>query len=347
MISKRRFLANAEEYLPRDEILKIRPASEFKEKYNVLKLLGNGAFAEVHLVEDKQTKDLFAVKLIDRSAIRSAKHLWGELHTLYHLDHPNVIHLHEAYANATYVIFVLEYARGGELFDRLASQEEYSEADARNIIKQLVSAVAYLHKNKIVHRDIKPENILFTDESEDCLKLTDFGLSGIVNENSLLYSCAGTPNFMAPEILKNQGHASPCDLWSIGVLAYLLLGGSLPFESKIPFEMYKNIVEGKFNFGPGFDSVSYSARDFIQRCLVVDQSKRITAEDALGHGWFAEGEEVRARGLLARESILNVLQELKDRKEFKKTGTVVSFISKLRARSKFKAGASIPVAIAD
>lgn len=332
-------IKDAEAYLSKEDVLKIRPSKEFQRKYEVVKKIGNGAFAEVFLVRDRATGQEYAAKVVDRTAVTSPKHLWGELHVLYHLDHPAIVHLYDAFASDRHLLMLLDYAKGGELYDRIVAREEYDEYEAMSVIRVLLDAVRYLHEHKIVHRDIKPENILFMDESEESLKLTDFGLSGVLKSDLLLFTCAGTPGFMAPEVLKGgsgTGYDAACDMWSIGVLAYLLLSGTMPFKSEAPFEMYRKILRAEYEFGSSFDAVSDEAKDFIRKCLVAEPKDRITAENARKHEWFAEEQATRARGLPpeCRTGLLHVLEERRVMKQYKPTGIAVSFLAKMKAKAK-------------
>lgn len=304
------FLKDSEEYLSKEDTFKIRPSSEFKQKYQTIKRIGNGAFAEVFLTKEKETGELYASKLIDRTRISTPKHLWSEIHILYNLEHPSIIQLKEVYANKTHVMMILEYAKGGELLDYLEKLENYSEEDAKKIIHDLLVAIVYLHKKRVVHRDIKPENILFFDEEATIMKLSDFGLSGVLKENCLLSTCAGTPGFMAPEIIKGNGHGFECDMWSIGVLTYFLLSGSLPFNSPVPFTLYQSILNAEYEFGSEFDSVSDDAKDFITKCICVDTKKRLTPTNAMKHPWIHPPEPVMQ--LEVKERAFNLELELMD-----------------------------------
>ena len=332
-------IRDAEAYLSKEDVMKIRPSKEFQRKYEVVKKIGNGAFAEVYLVRDRATNQEYAAKVVDRTAVTSPKHLWGELHVLYRLDHPAIVHLYDAFASDRHLLMLLDYAKGGELYDRIAARQEYDECEAMTVIKILLDAVRYLHAQKIVHRDIKPENILFMDDSEEHLKLTDFGLSGVLKSDLLLFTCAGTPGFMAPEVIKGSsgsGYDAACDMWSIGVLAYLLLSGTMPFKSEAPFALYRKILQGEYEFGSNFDVVSEEAKDFIRKCLVVEPKDRITAEAARQHAWFEEAQATRARGipLDCRDQLLQVLDERRKMKQYRKAEMVVSFVAKMKAKAK-------------
>lgn len=344
------FLKDAESYLTKEDAFKIQPSSEFKKKYQMVKKLGNGAFAEVYLTQEKETGELFASKLIDRSQIASPKHLWNEIHILNSLDHPSIIKLKDAYANKKFVTMVLEYAKGGELLEHIYSMQDYDENEAIRIIHDLLDAINYLHQQRVVHRDIKPENILFADEHSQFMKLSDFGLSSVLKENSLLSTCAGTPGFMAPEVIKSNGYGFECDMWSVGVLAYFLLSGILPFNSNVPFKLYQSILNAEYEFGPEFDDISEEAKDFITKCIRVKPKERLTAKEALRHPWidqFGIGQTVKTREIILepdgpsdhkklpaiRQRILDYLNQRRKMKMYQATNMAISFITKLKLKA--------------
>lgn len=345
------FIKDAEQYLSKEDAFKIQPSSEFKKKYEMLKKLGNGAFSEVYLTKEKETGELFASKLINRDQIASPKHLWNEIHILNNLDHPSIIKLKDAYANKKYVTMVLEYAGGGELLEHMYSMEDYNEDEAIRIVRELLDALNYLHNKRVVHRDIKPENILFDNDSSKTLKLSDFGLSGIMKENNLLSTCAGTPGFMAPEVIKSNGYGYECDMWSVGVLAYFLLSGVLPFNHSVPYKLYQSILNAEYEFGPEFEDVSPEAKDFIIKCIRVKPKERLTAKKALKHPWidqFGFGGMIKTREIVidpelqsgqkklpaVRQRILNFLDQRRKMKTYQATNLAISFVSKLKLKAK-------------
>jgi len=204
------------------------------------------------------------------------------------LDHPNIIRLHEYFETPEAIHLVLELCSGGELLDKLNTQPDnrFTEVVACQLVHSMLSAVRYCHNNNIVHRDLKLENFLFENRSSSSeLKLIDFGLAHIY-ENQNLHTSVGTPYYVAPEVIR-KNYNSKCDIWSIGVLAYMLLSGTPPFNGNNDIEILKAVEKGHFHFNfAAFNNISSFARDFIVKCLTLDVSHRPTAEQAQKHPWF-------------------------------------------------------------
>mmetsp|Transcript_11707 Transcript_11707/g.28520 ORF Transcript_11707/g.28520 Transcript_11707/m.28520 type:complete len:243 (+) Transcript_11707:2-730(+) len=183
---------------------------------------------------------------------------------------------------------VMELVSGGELFDRIVSRGSYTEADAALCIRQICGALQYMHKMGICHRDLKPENILYATPDPDApIKLADFGLAKVVSSDAIMQTACGTPGYVAPEILQNQGFGVEVDCWSVGVILYILLCGFPPFyEEELP-KLFSTIMQGKYDFpSPWWDNVSDDAKDLVQKLLVVDPKARYTADDVLEHQWI-------------------------------------------------------------
>jgi len=178
---------------------------------------------------------------------------------------------------------------GGELFDRIVSKGSYSEADASSVIATLCGALDYLHAKKIVHRDLKPENILYGSTAENAdIKVADFGLARIVSGKDMMKTACGTPGYVAPEILKNKGYDSGAvDLWSVGVILYILLCGFPPFyEEELP-ALFEQILHARYDFpSPWWDNISEDAKKLVQALLTIDPKQRATAEDVLQKKWI-------------------------------------------------------------
>lgn len=204
------------------------------------------------------------------------------------MGHQNILTLVDYFETMNNLYLVTDLALGGELFDRICRKGSYYEADAADLVRATLSAVAYLHDHGIVHRDLKPENLLFrTPEDNADLLIADFGLSRVMDEEQfhVLTTTCGTPGYMAPEIFKKSGHGKPVDLWALGVITYFLLCGYTPFDRDSDFEEMQAILNADYSFTPVdyWRGVSDGAKDFIRRCLTIDPARRMTAHEALQH----------------------------------------------------------------
>ncbi|KAK5583786.1 hypothetical protein RB653_005386 [Dictyostelium firmibasis] len=257
---------------------------EFKEE------LGRGAFSIVYLGQHKQTKLLYAIKVINKSELGTdyEKNLKMEVDILKKVNHPNIIALKELFDTPEKLYLVMELVTGGELFDKIVEKGSYSEADAANLVKKIVSAVGYLHDLNIVHRDLKPENLLLKSKENHLeVAIADFGLSKIIGQTLVMQTACGTPSYVAPEVLNATGYDKEVDMWSIGVITYILLCGFPPFYGDTVPEIFEQIMEANYEFPEEYwGSVSNEAKDFIRKLLVVDVSKRLNAVNALKHPWL-------------------------------------------------------------
>ncbi|KAK1434563.1 hypothetical protein QVD17_00310 [Tagetes erecta] len=264
------------------------------EKYKLGKLLGYGAFAKVYHGYDIESKRSVAIKSINKKKIISrglTSHIKLEITAMRRLQHPNIVRLHEVLANQKKVYFVLEFAKGGELFSKL-SKCRFSEELSRRYFQQLISAVGYCHSRGVFHRDLKPENLLLDDNWN--LKITDFGLSAISynnnnnsNNNKLLHTMCGTPAYVAPEILLKKGYdGAKVDIWSCGVILYVFNAGYLPFNDPNLIVMYRKISRGDFHF-PKWTSPEL--KRLLSRLLDTNPITRITIDEIVNDPWFKIG----------------------------------------------------------
>lgn len=233
----------------------------------------------------------FAVKSFDLRKLKGIErdHVKGELATFFCMDHPHVARLVDAYEIDHMLHLVMECIQGGELFDRLASKHRFGEEDAANAMRQILLAVNYLHSHGTVHRDLKLENFLYESEGSDHLKLIDFGFSKFFKgEQGRFNSTCGTISYIAPEVLTGS-YGNQCDLWSAGVIGYVLLSGGMPFYGSGEEKM-KQISQGNYEMKHrNWKTVSDAAKDFVKGLLNKDPAVRMTAPDALAHKWMLEG----------------------------------------------------------
>jgi calcium-dependent protein kinase len=210
-----------------------------------------------------------------------------EVEILAKLSHPNIMSVYEFYHDNSNFYIVSEYCSGGELFDCITEKGSFNEIDAAKIMKQIISAICYSHDNNIVHRDLKPENILLDDKSNKyILKIIDWGGARYFSNNKKMSSISGTPYYIAPEVL-NEIYDEKCDIWSCGVILYILLCGYPPFNGDSDNDIMKAVKKGKFSFpSEDWNTVSKEAKDLITHMLTIDTKKRYSAKDSLAHSWF-------------------------------------------------------------
>ncbi|PIK35182.1 putative serine/threonine-protein kinase DCLK3 isoform X5 [Apostichopus japonicus] len=258
---------------------------EVLERYRLGEKVGDGNFADVHAGVLRSTGEEFAIKKVDKSKLKGKESMIeNEIAILKEIDHPNIVKLYEEFETDDYIYLIMDYIRGGDLFDAIIDSVKFTEADASVMVRDLARALDYLHKMNVVHRDMKPENLLvnLTDDSKMQLKLADFGLAMEVVKP--VYTVCGTPTYVAPEILAETGYGLPVDMWALGVITYILLCGFPPFRSpdRSQDELFDLIQAGKYEYiAPYWNSISKSAKDLIDNLLVVDQKKRFTAVEVL------------------------------------------------------------------
>jgi calcium/calmodulin-dependent protein kinase I len=254
-------------------------------------LLGTGAFAKVYRGVSKATKELVAIKVIDKSQVGkevSPKSLQTEVEVLKTIDHPNIIKLKGVFEDNDNLYIITEIAMGGELFDRIINKGAYGERYAALLVKRILSAIDYLHDRQIVHRDLKPENLLlFAADNDLDIRVCDFGLARIVGNNTLIQTVVGSPNYVAPEVLQGMGYWKQADLWSIGVITYILLCGYPPFASPDIRDLLDLIQSGQYQYEEDYwEDITDLAKNFIDHLLVVNPDLRFTAKQALNHPWI-------------------------------------------------------------
>ncbi|CRG95327.1 calcium dependent protein kinase 3, putative [Plasmodium gallinaceum] len=250
--------------------------------------LGKGTYGCVYKATDKLLKISRAVKVVSKKKLKNIPRFRQEIDIMKNLDHPNVVKLLETFEDDEQIYLVMELCTGGELFDKIVKKGCFIESYASFIMKQIYSVVNYLHIRNISHRDLKPENFLFYDKNPDSLiKIIDFGLASYFSDsNTEMKTKAGTPYYVAPQVLSGS-YDYKCDLWSAGVLFYILLCGYPPFYGESDNEILSRVKKGKYNFkGKEWANISEEAKDLIQHCLTMDSEKRISASEALKHPWF-------------------------------------------------------------
>ena len=264
----------------------------FLDNYDVVKQLGKGGYGKVYQVMNKKTKEKRACKHLSKLSIKNLEKFQREIEILRKADHPNIIKLYEIFESKRSYYLIMEECKGGEVFDRIIDhiqkKDMYSEKDASAILRQMMSAVEYCHNNGIAHRDLKPENLLYLNEGPEennPIKVIDFGLSQVISPQRKLKTKVGTAYYVSPEILQGN-YSEKCDIWSAGVILYILLSGDPPFNGPSDLTIYKKIAEMKFDFPVNkWWKISEKAKDLI-RHMIAPENKRYTARQVMEHPWM-------------------------------------------------------------
>ncbi|GMI02472.1 hypothetical protein TrVE_jg11965 [Triparma verrucosa] len=255
--------------------------------YKMGKILGQGSFATVKLATNKKDGTKWAIKVIQKKNLgpEDDAALKSEVEVLQSVKHENIVFLNEIFDTKQNLYMVMEVCAGGELFDRITEKDHYSENEARFALRQIAMALEYCHERNIVHRDLKPENLLYGDDTEEAtLKLADFGLAKLLDNETMLHAQCGTPGYVAPEIVNNDLYGVKVDMWSLGVIAYILFCGFPPFYDDNNQALFRSIKKGQYEYpSPFWDEVSDTAKDLIDKLLVLNPEKRYSAKEVLAH----------------------------------------------------------------
>mmetsp|Transcript_13915 Transcript_13915/g.15701 ORF Transcript_13915/g.15701 Transcript_13915/m.15701 type:complete len:334 (+) Transcript_13915:68-1069(+) len=266
----------------------------FSGCYRVGHLLGEGAFSKVKEAKGRDGR-LYAVKIVTKAKLTREDDLAlkDEIGILKQLDHPNIINLYDVFDESEHYYLVTEIMRGGELFDRIVTKTFYNEKEARDVCKILFEALNFCHERDVAHRDLKPENLLLMSRDNDRdIKIADFGFAKRVSSEHCLLTQCGTPGYVAPEILHGVPYGTKSDMWSLGVIAYILLGGYPPFIESNQRELFKKIKKGQYEFHPEYwGSISPEAKNMISKLLTVDPNRRMNSKDALSTSWIMGGDQ--------------------------------------------------------
>lgn len=254
-------------------------------RYRLGKTVGTGTFGKVKIGEHVLTKQTVAVKILNRCVIKKLDimgQVKREISILKLFKHPHIIRLYEVISTPTDIFIVMEYVSGGELFNYITKHGKLNDNESRRFFQQIISGVDYCHRNMVVHRDLKPENLLL--DSNQNVKIADFGLSNIMIDGDFLKTSCGSPNYAAPEVIAGKLYAGPeIDIWSCGVILYALMCGKLPFDENNTPALYKRIQSGKFEIPK---HLNRGVTSLICHMLQIDPMKRATISDIKNHEWF-------------------------------------------------------------
>lgn len=287
--------------------------SRIEDEYILGDIIGRGATSTIYCCLHRGRTE-WACKAI-RKKLLDRKIVEAEIGSLLRLRHPNLVEMREAYETENELMIIMDMASGGELFERIVEQGRFSEEDAATAVRQILSALQYLHAHGVVHRDLKPENLLYESENEGALlKVTDFGMSRMMINGKHSVQC-GAAGYSAPEIILKKDYGPAVDMWSVGVMTYIILCGFEPFwDDAGDSAVLQRVVNGNYNFDSDWwDGVTDSAKDLISKLLQIDPEKRLTAKDALNHPWVC-GETVNQEHM---EATQKRLREIQARRKFR------------------------------
>lgn len=290
--------------------LSLKKAKKFSDLYTITDKIHRGSAGVVKKCYSEAHSKEFAVKIIERNS-GSDEQVLQEVSIMNHLDHETLVGVVDFFEEDDFYYIVMELMEGGDVFDRILSLNNYNENDARELAKVLLLAVDEMHKNGVAHRDIKPQNIFLGCKHSNCkIKVGDFGFAKRVHTPKSLTVRCGTPSYVAPEIVKNQPYDQSCDMWSVGVVIYVMLCGYTPFREKTQDKIFERIKAGEYKFDRAdWSMISAEAKDLIKGLMCINPDRRLTAAQALRSKWISGV----SRQSLTRRSLESSRRRIKDR----------------------------------
>ena len=304
--------------LKRDTFVTKKCSSRIKD-FEFLEKLGSGAFGTVFKARDKVTGQLRAIKSLKKSQMH-LEHIHQEIEILKDLDHPNIVQIFEFIEERDIFFIVMELCTGETLFRKVTHFPKFSEKDCAKYLSQILSVTVHCHERGIIHRDIKPENIVFESEAENSLiKVIDFGLSNRIVKDDKLTDLSGTPYFIAPEVIQRR-YDEKADMWSIGIVMYILLSGKVPFRGMTTELLFNNITNTPVAFHPDdWVGISNKAIDFLKLLLKKNPKQRISAAEALAHPWIRSKVTKNVNIKSININVLNRLQMFQIQERLRQT----------------------------
>lgn len=309
----------------------IRPGGEFRSRFDILEELGKGRFGIVHKVVDRDSGQTCAAKIIKCIKAKDRTKVQEEISLMQALKHPKLLQLAAAFESAREIVMVMEYITGGELFERVVADDfTLTEKDCVLFMRQICEGVEYMHQKSIVHLDLKPENIMCHTRTSHQIKIIDFGLAQKLAPNTPVRVLFGTPEFIPPEIINYEPIGFQSDMWSVGVICYVLLSGLSPFMGDSDVDTFANITRADYDFDDeAFDSVTVEAKDFISSLLIHRKESRLTASACMQAPWLAQEND----NLSCVTICTDKLKKFIIRRKWQKTGNAIRALGRMATLS--------------
>ncbi|XP_072549653.1 myosin light chain kinase, smooth muscle isoform X2 [Salminus brasiliensis] len=310
------------------------------DHYNVLEKLGVGKFGQVFRLTHKQTGRVCAGKFYKGRRAKEREAAKKEIELMNFLHHPKLVQCLAAYDNKPEIVMVMEFIAGGELFERIVDDNyEHTEPSSVGYMRQILQGIQYMHEQNIVHLDLKPENIVCVNRTGIQIKIIDFGLAAKLDPSNPVKVMHGTPEFVAPEVINYEPICLATDMWSIGVICYILLSGESPFLGDNDSETLALVTGAQWEFDEeSFEDITRQAKDFISSLLHKDVRRRLSCEEALAHSWMVDSANPSTAKNLSKDKMKKFLA----RQKWKKTGKAVLALKRMALLSKADSSASLP-----
>lgn len=333
-------LSMEQQTVPENNVVTIDLYNHVTHHYHVLEKLGVGKFGQVFKLSHKETGEVCAGKFYRGRRAKEREAALREIQLMKLLHHPKLVQCLAAYDSRMEVVMVMEYLAGEELFERIVDEAfEHTEAASARYMRQILEGVAHMHRQNIVHLDLKPENIVCVDATGTQVKIVDLGLARLLDPKVPLKVMHGTPEFVAPEVINYEPVTFATDMWSIGVICYILLSGDSPFQGHSDPETLALVTAAQWEFDDSFDEISSDAENFISSLLLKDTRRRMSCADALSHHWMATlGSEGSSSKSLSREKMKRFLA----RQKWKKAGKAMLALKRMTHLSRAESTTAPP-----
>ncbi|XP_009956802.1 PREDICTED: myosin light chain kinase, smooth muscle-like, partial [Leptosomus discolor] len=304
----------------------VNSQEKVSDVYTRLEKLGEGKFGKVYRLQEKGTGKIRAGKYFRTRTAKEKQAAWAEVELMNLLHHPRLVQCLAAFQGPAELVMVMEYVAGGELFERIVDDDfEHTEPSSAQYMRQILEGLRFMHSQAIVHLDLKPENIVCVSPGSHWLKIIDFGLARKMAPDTPVKVLHGTPEFMAPEVVAFEPVGFSTDMWSVGVICYILLSGESPFQGDNDMETLSNITAAQWDFEEEtFSEISQEAKDFISQLLQKNPRCRLSSAAALLHPWLQQPQPSSTQAL-SKERIKQVLT----RRKWQKTGKALLALNRL------------------